>query len=249
MATNQGFANFLVKPGVNTDFLYYYLELLTPIFIRLGAGTTFLEISKREMRKVQCALPGEREQQAVASILDAADTAIESTRTAIEKAQRLKRGLIQRFFEDALGRISSADRPGRKLRNGWRLLPTGSLLDGEPKNGYSPECSSQPPGYPSFSIGAVRDGKIDLKNPEHLKYCRIPDASAQKFAVRKGDILIVRGNANPDLVGKCGVIDEFPHGCIYPDILKRVAFRDTNDGVIPAYAALVWNYGLVHTRF
>jgi len=55
MATNQGFANFLLKPGVNTDFLYYYLDLLTPIFIRLGAGTTFLEISKREMRKVQCA--------------------------------------------------------------------------------------------------------------------------------------------------------------------------------------------------
>ena len=95
MATNQGFANFLLKPGVNTDFLYYYLDLLTPIFIRLGAGTTFLEISKREMRKVQCALPPETEQQAIANILNAVDAAIERTRTTIEKAERLKRGLMQ----------------------------------------------------------------------------------------------------------------------------------------------------------
>lgn len=199
-------------------------------------------------KRLVVAAPPEQEQRAIADILDAVDAVIGHARTAAEKARRLKRGLMQRFFVDALGRISSADRPGRRVKQGWRLLPTGSLLDSEPKNGYSRETSAQPPGYATFSIGAVRDGKIDLKNPEHLKYSRISDALAEQFAVRKGDILIVRGNANSDLVGKCGVIDEYPPGCIYSDILKRVSFRDSDDGVMPKYAALDWNHFLVHNQ-
>ena len=216
---------------------------------RMEGSTGRLRVTEDVFTKwLVVAAPPEPEQRAIADILNEVDAAIERTRTAIEKARRLKRGLMQRFFEVALGPISSADRPGRRVKPGWRLLPTGSLLDAEPKNGYSPECSPQPPGYPTFSIGAVRNGKIDLKNHEHLKYSRISDALAEKFAVRKGDILIVRGNANPDLVGKCGVIDEFPTGCIYSDILKRVSFRDTDDGVMPTYAALVWNHFLVHNQ-
>lgn len=248
MSTNQGFANFLPKPGIDAEFLYYYLDLLTPVFIRLGAGTTFLEVSKRDMKKVQCALPPEPEQQAIAEMLDAVDAAIARTRTAIEKAQQLKRGLLQRFFVDGLGRISSADRPGKRIKKGWRLQPTGSLLAGDPKNGISPQASSQPPGVPTFSIGAVREGRINLSSPEHLKYVRLSDALAERFAVRRGDMLIVRGNANPDLVGKCGVIEFHPPGCIYSDILKRVVFRDDDDGVISGYAALAWNYPLVHNQ-
>lgn len=69
-----------------------------------------------------------------------------------------------------------------------------------------------------------------------------------KYAVRKGDILVVRGNANPDLVGKCGMIADFPDGCIYPDILMRIVFADHEDGVLPHYAAVVWNHPLVHNQ-
>lgn len=39
ITTNQGFANFIPNDEVTSEFLYYYLDLLTPVFIRLGAGT------------------------------------------------------------------------------------------------------------------------------------------------------------------------------------------------------------------
>jgi len=67
--------------------------------------------------------------------------------------------------------------------------------------------------------------------------------------VNHGDVLIVRGNANPDLVGKAGIIRSFPEGCIYPDITKRVVFRDAGEKCVsPEYAVLVWNHSVVHNQ-
>ena len=249
LCTNQGFANFLPKDGVNSDYLFHLLRFATSTVVRLGAGTTFLEVSKRDLKRLSVVIPDEPdEQRRIAAILDAADAVMERDKCVLQQVRLLRSGILQRFFRDALGPISSADRPGKEIAEGWRLVPTGKLLAEEPKNGVSPPAESQPPGTPTFSIGAVRGGRIDLTNQDHLKYVRIEDKIATKFAVHKGDILVVRGNANPGLVGKCGVIDEFPNGCIYPDILKRILFADTDDGVLPDYAAMVWNHPLVHNQ-
>lgn len=248
ICTNQGFANFEPKL-IDGDFLFHLLRFAVPTITRLGAGTTFLEVNKRDLRRLRVAIPKvSPEQKAIAAILDAADIAIERTREACEQVLKLRKAIVQRFLREALGPISSADRPGRKIKDGWRLLPTAELLAEEPKNGVSPPAESQPPGNPTFSIAAVRNGRVDLGNKEHLKYVRIEPRIATKYAVRDGDVLVVRGNANPDLVGKCGIVAHSPAGCIYPDILKRLVFSDREDGILPRYAALVWNHPLVHNQ-
>jgi type I restriction enzyme S subunit len=194
-------------------------------------------------------LPPPDEQAAIARILDAVDTALERTRAAVERAREVKRSVLHRFFYDALGETAYADRPRRSLPSGWALVPAERLLAEEPKNGVSPETSSQPPGIPTFSIAAIRDGRVDLGNKDNLKYARVSEAVARRYGIRCGDVLIVRGNANADLVGKAGMVSAFPEGCIYPDITKRVVFR--NDGqakIFPEYAVLTWNHAIVHNQ-
>src|SRR5262249_40248794 len=152
---------------------------------------------------------------------------IAQTQEAVGRARELHSAVLQQFFFQALGKTAYADRPVKALPVGWALVPTEMLLGAEPKNGVSPDASSQPPGIPTFSIAAIRHGKVRLENKEHLKYAHLSDKITDAYRVRKGDVLIVRGNANPDLVGKAGMIDRFPEGCIYPDITKRVVFRKT----------------------
>ena len=94
----------------------------------------------------------------------------------------------------------------------------------------------------------MRNGKIDLMNEEHRKYVRIRDEVAAEFAIKRGDLLVVRGNANPELVGRCGMVSDHPDGCIYPDILKRIIFHDGEDGVLPEYACIAWNHAAVHNQ-
>jgi type I restriction enzyme S subunit len=177
------------------------------------------------------------------------DTAIKGTRAAIDDVSEFKRALVQNFFYSALGETAYADRPTKELPTGWSLEPTAALISNDPKNGVSPKATTQPPGTPTFSIAAIRDGRIDLLNPNNLKYAKVPDKIAYKFRISTGDILIVRGNANPDLVGKAGRVTEFPEGCIYPDITKRVVFRrDGERPVLPEFAVLTWNHPVVHNQ-
>jgi type I restriction enzyme S subunit len=194
-------------------------------------------------------VPDGDEQAAIARTLDAVDTALQRTRAAIEQAREVKRSVVRRFFYDALGETAYADRPRRKLPPGWALVATERLLVEEPKNGVSPETSSQPPGVPTFSIAAIRDGRVDLGNRDNLKYARVSETLAQRFEIQRGDVLIVRGNANADLVGKAGIVGAFPEGCIYPDIAKRVAFRsDAEATVSPEFAVVTWNHAIVHNQ-
>jgi len=194
-------------------------------------------------------IPEPEEQAAIARILDAVDTGRERIRKAIDDAKNVKRGILQKFFYEALGETAYADHPKKKLRVGWELVPAERLLAGEPKNGISPKSSSQPPGTLTFSIAAIREGHVDLRNKENLKYAQIPDKVAKLFRLNRGDLLIVRGNANPDLVGKAGIVNRVPEGCIYPDITKRVVFRtDASRNVSPEFAVLAWNHPIVHNQ-
>jgi type I restriction enzyme S subunit len=240
---------YYVVPLANDDlrFLYHLLNYL-PLNV-LNAATGVPGLSRRDAYALRGIFPSSKEQFAIARILDSADTALERTRSAIEEAKGLKRALLQRFFYSALGETAYADRPRKELPKGWKLVPTETLLAGDPKNGVSPKASSQPPGIPTFSIAAVRDGRVDLENRDNLKFAQVPDKVAKLFRVQRGNVLIVRGNANPDLVGKAGMIDRFPEGCIYPDITKRVVFRtEGKQTVIPEFAVLAWNHPIVHNQ-
>jgi type I restriction enzyme, S subunit len=240
---------YYVKP-VHDDrlrYLYYLLDYL-PLKI-LNAATGVPGLSRRDAYALRGSFPPTDEQEAIVRILDAMDDAIERVREAIVNCENLRHAVVQKFFFSALGETAYADRPVKALPLGWSLEPTGNLLDGDPKNGISPTTTAQPPGVPTFSIGAIRGGRIALENAAHLKFARLSDKIAAKFQVSRGDVLIVRGNANPDLVGKAAMIDKFPAGCIYPDITKRVLFRTIGDRVVtPDFAVIAWNDPIVHNQ-
>lgn len=251
LTCNQSCEILVPRAGtVDAHFLYYLLNYGLSAFTRLSGGTTFGSITRRDIARVRFAVPAQvDEQAAIARILGAVDTALESTRAAVERARQVKRAVLNRFFYDALGETAYADRPRKKLPTGWSLIATERLLAEEPKNGVSPEASSQPPGTPTFSIAAIRDGRVDLVTQSNLKYTRVSDAVARRFGIHRGDILIVRGNANPDLVGKAGMVSVFPEGCIYPDIAKRIVLRTGTEPVVsPEFAVVAWNHAIVHNQ-
>ena len=248
---STGFAVVRPDRDLHPHFLRHlpFADQVTRQLVAWQCGTNYPAVNERDIRRLLVPVPPPDEQAAIARILDAVDTALQRTRAAVERARDVKRGCLQRFFYDALGETAYADRPKRKLPIGWALLPTQQLLADDPKNGLSPESSTQPPGVPTFSIAAIRDGRVDLDTREHLKFARVGEKVAERYRVRRGDVLVVRGNANPDLVGKAGMVDRFPDGCIYPDITMRVAFRsDREPKVSSDYAVLAWNHPVVHNQ-
>ncbi|MBO7244614.1 MAG: restriction endonuclease subunit S [Alphaproteobacteria bacterium] len=97
MCTNQGFKNVIVKNN-NVDFLYYLITKNKNELIRKACGSTFLEISKKDIDNLKFAIPPLLEQEKIAGILGTWDEAIEKLSSLIEQKKLLKKGLMQRLI-------------------------------------------------------------------------------------------------------------------------------------------------------
>ena len=87
-ATNQGFQS-LVSKKCNVDFLYYLIQTKKKDLIRKSCGSTFLEISANEVRKIQVSVPADVEQQKIAGLLSLIDDRIATQNKIIEKLETL----------------------------------------------------------------------------------------------------------------------------------------------------------------
>ncbi len=90
--TNQGFQSLIAKQ-CNIDFLYYLIQTKKKDLIRNACGSTFLEISANEIRKIKVAVPVQNEQEQIAKLLSLVDERIATQNKIIEKLQSLIKGL------------------------------------------------------------------------------------------------------------------------------------------------------------
>jgi len=117
------------------------------------------------------------------------------------------------------------------------------VIDG-PRNGFSPKVNASEAGFPTLSISAVRNGQIIIEG--NLKYADAQELEVAPFFLKTGDVLVVRGNGNKFLTGKCGLVGEFPKGCFYPDLLIRLRFNE--DLIRTEFAVMQWNSASTHNQ-
>ena len=87
--TNQGFQSLIAKQ-CNIDFLYYLIQTKKKDLIRNACGSTFLEISANEIRKIKVAVPVQNEQEQIAKLLSLIDERIATQNKIIEDLKKLK---------------------------------------------------------------------------------------------------------------------------------------------------------------
>lgn len=96
IATNQGFKSLICHKKYNNEYIYYYLPRLKNKMLEKSFGSTFLEISKRNLSTIKIALPSSfEEQQAIAEALSDIDTLISTLNKQIEKKKNIKQGAMQ----------------------------------------------------------------------------------------------------------------------------------------------------------
>jgi type I restriction enzyme, S subunit len=179
--TNQGCKSFRLKPEYNSEFIYYNLNCNINKIKSLGEGTTFTEISKTALSKVEMLfLEDKKEQEKIADILSTIDLAITQTEAIIAKQQRIKTGLMQdlltkgidengnirseathEFKDSAIGRIP-VDWEVKELRE------VSLIIDPNPSHRYPP---SSDVGIPIASTeNFVGDNDFDLSFSEKVPF-------------------------------------------------------------------------------
>ena len=98
ISTNQGFKNIILYEGDNIIYLYYLIVNNKFQFIRKACGSTFLEISKKDVSNLKFLLPPLPEQGKIAGILSCWDDGIEKLSALIEKKKTQKKALMQQLL-------------------------------------------------------------------------------------------------------------------------------------------------------
>ena len=97
--TNQGFQS--ITPNSKT-LDTYFLYTMTPKLKRYGevtgAGSTFVEVSGKQMEQMNLMIPSLEEQKCVSQLFKAMDDSITLHQRKLERLQEVKKGLLQKMF-------------------------------------------------------------------------------------------------------------------------------------------------------
>ncbi len=192
IATNQGFKNIIPNEKTNPEWLYYIIIYSKPRLVRLGCGSTFLEVSKKDFSRFKIAVPPLAEQRKIAEVLGVWDEAIEKQARLIEKLALRKRALMQRLLSAKL-RLPGFSEP-------WKKVKLGDI--GKFNKGYGvPKESIRNTGNKAITYGEIYT-KHDFVIKKFTSYIDDETAVASK-KITQGAILFTGSGETLEDIGKC----------------------------------------------
>lgn len=212
----------LDKRGLNEGYLLWYLR--SPVFTdqawSASTGSAQANVGPTHLKSFQIPLPPLPEQRRIVRRLDtlsARSTTARTHLTAIEK-------LVERYKLAVLS--------GSLFRNGTPVKRLGEVLT-DIRYGTAAKCSYDPSGTPVLRIPNIQSGRIDRTD---LKSAHFATKEIEQLALKAGDILVIRSNGSPDLVGRVALVTDGETDCLFAGYLIRLRLSATE--ALPEYVRL-----------
>ncbi len=191
-----------VKGNTSVDFRAYLtsMNFVTKQIIARVTGVSVYGLSKKNLKQILILLPLIHEQQKIASILSRVDALIECTQEVVNKAELLKKGLMQELLTRGIGhkkfkRVRGLFGKYDEIPEEWEIKPTAKIL--QITMGQSPPSESynkEEKGLPFYQ--GVTDFGATYPNP--MIWCTDPKKTTNDnsilFSVRApvGEINLTR---------------------------------------------------------
>ena len=96
--TNQGFQSLVLNDDVDAYFVFSMGHLIKAHALKHASGSTFLEISSKQLAKMKFFLPEELEQQKIGAYFLQLDELISKHAIQLQKLQQIKSACLERMF-------------------------------------------------------------------------------------------------------------------------------------------------------
>jgi len=214
----RGLAAIRANPArLDGAYLRFFLRFAEPRLAAKGQGSTFAAIGRAEIASLHIPLPSLDEQRRIVDLLARAEGIVRLCREAQQKAAEL----IPAIFIDMFG--DPATNPKQ-----WPVRTLGEVLDAI-DYGSSTKASTTGDGLPIIRMGNVTTaGDLDL---DDLKFVELSENEAERFRLRKGDLLFNRTNSK-ELVGKTGLWDGSLDAVVASYFIR---LRAQPDVAVPSY--------------
>ncbi len=187
------------KSKVDIEYLYWTILNKSSHLSGLSQGSTVKGLTRDYVRTLRIHLPPIPEQKKIAEILSTVDQAIEKVDEAMEKTQKLKKGLMQELLTKGIGHKEFKDTEIGKIPEDWEVKKLGEVIT-VCQYGLSSKMS-QAGKYPIIKMDDIVNGNVV---PDKVKYINLDKKTFENFRLEKGDILFNRTNSY-ELVGRTGI--------------------------------------------
>ncbi len=225
------------------NILYLYYLLTASRLKRYATKSTHPIITKGFLDSFKVAIPPISEQESLAEVLSTVDLSIEKTGEVIAKLERIKKGLMQELLTKGLGHKEFKQAEIGKVPKEWEVVKLGDILDNI-RYGTSVRAILGQKGVPILGIPNVLGGEIEESG---LRYAIMTEQETRDLALKDGDILLVRTNANPDYIGRCALFSERQGTWAFASYLIRM--RPKLDRVLPSYLLRYLQSSVARKRF
>lgn len=198
---------------INISMMYIFYFIQSPYFRSIfndNATGIIGGVSVNKLQELLIPLPPLAEQKRIVLKFEALDPLIKR----YDKVETELAELIDDFPEQLKKSglkfyLNNSDFPVYRLEN---------IITFGPKNGYSPKAVDYETKIKNLTLTATSSGKFDKK---YFKYVDIDISTDSYLWLKKGDILIQRGNAL-SYVGISAVYDNNETNYIYPDLMVKI---------------------------
>ena len=125
---------------------------------------------------------------------------------------------------------------------GWSYLRLGLVIE-EPKYGTSKKCDYNYEGTGVLRIPNVVRGVVDSSD---IKGAHFDEDEKRTYALRNGDILLIRSNGSISIVGKCAHVSKAEEQFLFAGYLIRL--RSIPIALLPEYLAALLSTHLLRTQ-
>ena len=234
---NQGCRLLVPTEAVQSEYLYYELEVVRSELESLGQGSTFTELSRAKLAGFALTVPPIPEQTAIVRFLDHADR-------RIQRYTRAKQKLIALLEEQKQAIIHQTVTGQIDLRTGQpypAYKPSGVEWLGDVpvhwqvaalRHRYS-QClgkmldSKRITGHHSLPYLRNVDVQWDQINTKDLPAMDIPPDEYERYTVQQGDLLVCEGGE----VGRCALWSGELPVCGFQKALHRLRPRKAGQDV------------------
>ncbi len=240
IATNQGFKSFVLMDGILPEYVYWWLKGSKHRAESLASGTTFLELSGRNAKKLPIPIvPIERQREIVAEIekqFSRLDKAVAHLKRVKANLKRYKGAVLQSVTSGQLETEGQGSRERGEL-GGWRRLTIEELASREPRSIQSGPFGSnllhsefQASGKLVIGIDNVQDDAYSIGANHRISESKF--AELEKYRARPQDVLIT-------VMATVGRVCVLPEN-IEPAIITKHVYRITVDRAVasPEYVGI-----------
>ena len=229
--------------AVDRDFFRYAINSkLQELIDRAQGGVGLAHVTKGKFEATLVPLPPLPEQHRIMAKVEKLMARSCKAREVLNDLPNLLKQYRQSLIHSAVMGELTTGWKSTQSQEPWEEVTVGDLIQGKPRNGYSPVAVDFETSVKSLSLSATTSGYF---RAECFKYINEDIPNESHLWLEAGDVLIQRANTI-ELVGVSAIYNGPSKTYIYPDLMMKCR---TNSRVLPEYLHLVLSSGRVRAFF